>query len=100
MTTPELDAMTIAQEELARAMVPAPDDLLADVGPLAQLLFIERTCYSVLQSWAAMLSGDEAADVDDDSGPVRALAAIGQAAGNLDAACVEVSILPPDATEG
>lgn len=97
--TDQIDALASAQSELAAASVPTPDDILADVGPLAQLYYLERLAYTVLSNFTAMLTADGIDPVDDDSEPVRALAAIGEACGNLDGACILLSILPEDARQ-
>ncbi|MFZ0666193.1 MAG: hypothetical protein WAM97_10585 [Acidimicrobiales bacterium] len=92
----EPDALDMAKTELGEAMVPDPIDMLSDCGPLAQLWFLHQCAYGVMQSFTGMLSGDEAADVADDSEPVRAYAALAKACGNLDGACQLLSLLPPD----
>jgi hypothetical protein len=93
----DVDAQQLARDELATAMVPAPDDLLSDVGPLAQLYFLNQCAEYVMKAWVGMLQGDTAAGVEDDSEPVRALAAIANATGQLAAACQLVSIFDRDA---
>jgi hypothetical protein len=92
------DAQDIARTELAEAMVPAPADLMADVGPLGRLFYLEQLAYSTLSAWAAMLSGDADEDPAATDERVVAMQGIAQACGALDAACVAVSILPPEAT--
>jgi hypothetical protein len=97
--TADIDAAEDAARELAEAMIMPPDDLLGDVGPLAQLLYLERLAWHVLTGWTGMLTVADSGDVPDDSEPVRALAALGLAAGQIDAACVLVALLPPEATD-
>lgn len=92
----EQDANEMAQGELAANTVPTPDDVLMDVGPLAVLWYARELAYYAVKSWAAQLSADEAGDVDEDSELGQALGAISMAAGNFDAACILVSLLPPD----
>lgn len=92
----EQDANEMAQGELAANTVPTPDDVLQDVGPLAVLWYARELTYYAVKSWAAQLSADEAGDVDQDSELAQALGGISLAAGNLDAACILVSLLPPD----
>lgn len=95
-TEATFDPAEDAQRELAEGMVMPPDDLLGDVGPLAQLLYLSRTGWHVLQQWTAMLASEAGDVVDDDSGPVRALAAITQAVGMLDYAQSTVGLIPPE----
>lgn len=92
----EVDANELAQGELAANTVPTPDDVLQDVGPLAVLWYARELTYYAVKSWAAQLSADEAGDVGETSELSQALEAISLAAGNLDGACVLVSLLPPD----
>ena len=91
-----VDPAVVAQSELAQNMVPTPDDLLADVGPLTQLWYARELCYSVMRLMAASLSLDDGEPLPDDSEPVRALAALTEACGMLDGGCVLVSLLPAD----
>lgn len=90
------DANELAQSELAANTVPTPEDVLADVGPLATLWYARQTVYYAQQLWAALLSGDEAADLGDTTELAAALEGISIAAGNLDGACIRVSLLPLD----
>jgi len=90
------DANELAQGELAQNTVPTPDDLLADVGPLAALWYAREVSYYAVQLWTSLLSGDEAADLGDTSELASALEGISIAAGNLDGACIRVSLLPSD----
>jgi hypothetical protein len=86
----------MAQGELAANTVPTPDDVLADVGPLAALWYARETVYYAVKFWAATLSGDEAANVGDTSELASALEAMATAGGNLDGACMLVALLPAD----
>lgn len=93
------DALELAKSELAEAMVPDPEDLLADVGPLAQLFYLNQTAYQVLKNYAAMLTAKGIETPADDSEPVRALQMVAEACGMLDGACQELSILPREAAD-
>jgi hypothetical protein len=98
--TGEQDANELAQSELAANTVPTPDDVLADVGPLAVLWYARELAYYAVKFWSATLSADEAADIGDTSELGQALEALSLAAGNLDGACVLVSLLPSDYDTG
>ena len=95
--TEAVDALELATAELAENMVPTPDDLLGDIGPLGVLWYLHEVAAYALQFYTGALSGDEARDVDDDSGPVRALGAMTTAMGVINGACIQVSLLPPEA---
>lgn len=96
----ELDALVLATRELAENMVPTPDDILCDVGPLGAVWYLHELADYVIRFYTGALSGDEAADVTDDSGPVRALAALVMAMGEINGACVAISLLPDGALSG
>jgi hypothetical protein len=96
----EVDANELAQSELAANTVPTPDDVLADVGPLAALWYARETVYYAVKFWAATLSGTEADNVGDTSDLSAALEAMSLAGGNLDGACMRVSLLPADYASG
>lgn len=100
MTHPHIDTLEMAKLELAEAMVPTPEDLLGDVGPLAQLYYTERLLYVLLGMWTGMIAEDTTSGLDADSPPVKAQQAIALAAGNIDAACILLDILPAAAAFG
>lgn len=77
--------------------MPHSDDLLDDVGPLGQALYLNQLAYRVLSSFAGMLTAQDNDDLPTDGGPIKALAALTLACGNLDAMCIELQILPPEA---
>lgn len=90
------DPEQAARAELGANSVPTPDDLMADVGPLAVLLYLRELSYYGMRLMSASLSIDNAEPPADDSEPVRALAALSQVCGELDGACVLVGLLPAD----
>ena len=95
--TEGVDPMQVAVDELGGAMVPTPDDLLDDIGPMGCLWYLTQVAAFTLGRWAGTLDPDVVPDMTDDDGPVRALQAITLATGNLNAACIAVSILPEEA---
>lgn len=96
----EIDAQVMALTELAQNLVPAPADVLQDVGPLAVLWYARETVMHAVTTWTAQLIDGAAADVGDDSEPIRSHAAILMAQGMLDEACVTVALLPPEFSSG
>lgn len=90
------DPFELAQAELKASMVPTPDDVLVDVGPLAALWYARETAYYAMRLVSATLSIEGAEPLADDSEPVRALAALSTACGQLDGACALVGLLPAD----
>lgn len=86
-----------ARTELAAAMVLAPEDLLADIGALGQLLYLEQLAWHVLRSLTGMLSSEASADLDSEDPPVIALQQLTVAVGEIDQVCVTMGILPTEA---
>jgi hypothetical protein len=93
----DVDPRQYAQDELGAAMVPTPDDVLADVGPLGQLYYLEQLAWTVFKNWTAFLASDSESSPDAKDERVEALEAIGLATGNTDQACIILGILPPEA---
>ena len=95
MTTAPFEAS--AKAELAKALLPAPDDFLGDVGPLAQLYYLDQVAWTVLRGLTGMLASGAGGDLDDDDPPVQALAALGDIVGRLDGVCQIMGLLPAEA---
>jgi hypothetical protein len=89
--------MAHATAELAAAMVPVPDDIMEDLGPLAAVWYLHEVAWSTFRHYTAMLSADGVAAPEDDSEPVRAHHALGLALGMLDQTCVILGLIEPDA---
>lgn len=85
-----------AREELAVAMVLAPEDLLSDIGPLGQVLYLNQLAWHVLRGMTGMLSSDASQELENDDPPVIALNELTMAVGMLDQVCVTLSILPAE----
>ena len=83
-----------ARAELSAALVLAPDDLLGDVGPLAQVLYTRELAWHVLRSFTGMLASDASADLEPDDPPIIALNELTMALGMLDQVCVTLGIIP------
>lgn len=85
-----------AVAELQGAMVPAPDDILSEVGPFAELWFVRQVTCELLVSYAMRLDPDDP-DAEALEGTVgKALTAIGEATGILNAACIAMGLIDPD----
>jgi hypothetical protein len=94
------DPAEVARTELAEGLVMPPEDLLGDIGPMGQLLYLQTLAYHVLAGWTGMLVAADDEVVDDNAEPARALQALALACGQIDGACVIVSLLPPEAADG
>lgn len=93
-----VDPMQMAIDELASEMVPQPEDILEECGPLACLWYTTQLAVFTVGRFTGTIDSDAGTDIGDDDGPVRALAALTTAAGNLYGACIAVGILDEDAT--
>lgn len=99
MTGPTIDTMEMARTELASNMFPSPDDLVSDLSPVGFLFFVEQCAVELFKQYVAELSENDAGVEDTGDGAGRAMAAIGQALGMLDTACVAMGILPGEAIQ-
>jgi hypothetical protein len=99
MTDTPMDTMDLARRELAANMMPSPEDMFDELGPVAVLFFTEQTLVECYKHFVVDLGAPDPDVVDTSQGPGKALVAIGQALGMIDAACVELGILPPEAIE-
>ncbi|MGH3571188.1 MAG: hypothetical protein ACRDUW_05065 [Pseudonocardiaceae bacterium] len=86
-----------AVDELASEMVPTPDDVLTDCGPLATLWFLTQTAYTTMSRWTSTVADEVGAELKDGDEAIQALVAISQAAGILTGACVLMDMLPEEA---
>jgi hypothetical protein len=84
--------------ELRESLCPAPDDILEELSPRTQLFFVRQLASELLVSFASRVDPDDP-DAEALEGTVgKALAAIGEATGNLTAACIAMGVFPEDAT--
>lgn len=83
-----------ARTELAMNNVIAPEDLLADIGPLGQLLYLNHLAWHVMTGMTGMLSDSASSDLEQDAPPVIALQELTTAVGMLNQVCVTIGILP------
>lgn len=97
MTTPE-ELMKSAQMDLAKAMVPTPDDILADVGPLASVLYLDTLAWHVMTYWTGTMIDGASGDITPDDPPAMVLNALGQVVGMLDEVLVTLGMMPPEAS--
>lgn len=95
--TDEQDALDLATAELAEAMVPAPDDVLEDCGPLACLWYLTQAAGFTLGRWAGTIDSPAGSELTDGDAPVQALSVLTQVMGMLNGACVLVDLLPEEA---
>lgn len=91
--------MDAVLEELAQGAYPSPDDCLETLSPPAALYYTEQMAEACVRHFTEVMarSADAGEEVPEDVGQV--LDAIASAAGQLVAACVLLSVLPPEAAE-
>ena len=92
-----IDTQQLAIDELMAQAVPDPTMLLEVLSPFTQLYYAEQVAYYVLKAFTVGVVSDTDTELDAESGPVKALMALSMACGNLDAACIELGILPAEA---
>lgn len=97
MTDDGYDPAKVALAECAGSGMPTPTDLLEELGPLGVLLFVHDLTYEAMAVWAAYASDAPSDDPEGTEPITRALQGMATAAGALDAACVAMAILPPEA---
>lgn len=97
MPSSGIDPQEIAAAALAEAMVPMPEDFLPALDPLANLWYLWNAADQVVTVWTAFLTGDQAESLGDGGEVAQAFGAIMSAMGMITEACVQVSILPPEA---
>lgn len=97
MAAQDIDPNVIAREELAKAMIPTPDDVVTDLSPLACLFYMEQLGWAVLTSWTAYASEAQENGVEgaDDLGVT--LNQIAETVGRLDEICARIGLLPVEA---
>jgi len=84
----------LARTELATAMVPWPEDLLADIGPLGQMVYLNQLAWHVFRSLRGMLSTDASIELQAGDPPVVALNQLMEAIGMIDQVCVTLDLIP------
>ena len=99
MSNEGYDPAKVALAECAASGMPTPTDLLEELGPLGALLFLHDVVYEGMALWAAYASEAPPDDPEGTEPITRALQGIATAAGALDAACVAMAILPPEAVK-
>ena len=84
-----------AKIELATNMVPAPEDLLADIGPLGQVFYLRELGWQVLRSYSGMIQDSASIELKDEDPPVLALQELMMIMGELDGLCVTLELIDP-----
>lgn len=92
-----IDPQEMAKKELAKAMVPTPDDICEELSPIAALYFLEQLSWATLTLWTAYAKDeqDKAPEVADDLG--LTLQGVALAVGSLDEICARIGLIPPAA---
>lgn len=93
--------MTINPEELARAelaaaMVPTPDDIMADLTPMAGLFYLDQMAWGVLKLWAAEVSDLVVADSDASDDLGSTMATLADIVGQVDGLAAKLGLIPAE----
>lgn len=92
-----VDPQEVAKVELAKAMIPTPDDVLTELSPLAGLYYLEQLGWAVLTSWTAYADDAKGDDVETADDLAETLQGVAQVVGQLDAVCARIGLIPLDA---
>jgi len=92
-----IDPQELAKQQLADGSVPAPEDLLADLDPLAALYYLEQTGWMVLNMWTGFAQEQQDANADGAEDLAVTLSQVAAVVGMLDGACARIGLIPTDA---
>jgi len=92
-----IDPQELAKAELAKAMIPTPDDVCDSLSPIAALYYYEQLGWQLLTLWVAHVSDSIGADPEINAELSATLTAINMIVGETDAVCVNIGLLPPEA---
>lgn len=90
----DIDPEQTARMELMSFQVPAPDDLVDGLTPLAQLLYLQQLAYTVLGGFAAGAIDTLGADEAPGATVSATVGALNLICGEIDAACEPLGLLP------
>ena len=92
-----IDPQELAKRELAEQMIPTPDDVCASLSPLAALYYIEQLGWAVYTLWTAHVADSVTDDAAVNADLAETLSGVGLVVGELDAVCVRIGLIPPEA---
>lgn len=97
MAAQDLDPNVIAREELAKAMIPTPEDIAGDLTPLSALFYLEQLSWTVLAMFTGFTQEQSDAGNDGAEDLVQTLNEIATITGMLDQCCSRIGLIPRDA---
>lgn len=92
-----VDPNELARSELAEAMIPTPDDVMADLSPLAGLFYLEQLSWAVLTSFTAHAESTQGKNKQADDDLAITLNELAMLVGGLDQTCARIGLLPVEA---
>src|ERR1700744_686759 len=95
-----IDPMEIAKTELAKAMVPTPDDIMEMLSPIAALYYLEQLGWGTFRLWTAYAQDEVGKDPDAEADLAETLQGIGVSVGAIDAVAARIGLIPPEAVNG
>lgn len=90
----DIDPEQAARMELMSLQVPAPDDLVDGLTPLAQLLYLQQLAYAVLGGFVAGAIDTLATDEAPSATASDTVGALNVICGEIDAVCAPLGLLP------
>ena len=97
--TPYDDALDAANTELAKSMMPHPEEFLPSYSPPAAMLFLRQCCLKLGEMLVAASERTAEEDGDDQPVVVEALNAIAMCIAGSTHGLVALGVLPPEAEE-
>ena len=95
-----IDPQELAQQELAKVMIPTPDDVCESLSPVAALYYWERLGWQVYTLWVAYASDEAEKDPTVGDDLAETLQGIGTTLGAMDAVCARIGLIPQEALDG
>lgn len=89
-----LDPEEMAKTELAKAMIPTPDDIMDELSPLAALYLLDQMAWATFTNWTAWLSDMTDEQKADAESAAPTLSGLGLVCGELDAICAAIGLAP------
>lgn len=95
-----MTALETAQDELAKSMMPHPDEFMEDYSPQAALLFGRQVAMSCLRICTTAAASLNVADGDEEPTSTEVLNGVAAGVVGFTHALVALGVLPVEAEEG
>lgn len=95
-----IDPQELAKQELAKNLVPTPDDIAEMLSPIAMLYYFEQLGWATIKTWTGHLMehAKDPAEITDDLS--QTLQGIMEVVGALDEVAARIGLIPAEAVTG